>query len=78
LANDGGSWLVESLAFNQPGDSIVDGAYYALAMTGQGGYEGLSAVLFILPAGSLEWEVRGVIAPAPLPEPPTSVEAPTG
>jgi hypothetical protein len=72
LANDGGSWAVESIGFNQPGASIVDGAYYALTMTGEGGYEGLSAVLFVLPAGPLAWEVRGVIAPAPLPEPPTS------
>ena len=77
MANDGGSWLVEALGFNQPGDSIVDGTYYALAMTGQGGYEGLSAVLFTQPAGSGAWDVRGVIAPAPLPEPPTSVEGHT-
>jgi len=76
FANDRGSWAVESLGFNQPGISITNGTHLALAMTGEGGYEGLSAVLFILPAGGVhDWEVRGVIAPAPLPEPPTSVEA---
>ena len=72
FANDGGSWLIESLGFNQPGVSIVEGGHYAWAMTGEGGYEGLSAVLFILPVGPQVWEVRGVIAPAPLPDPPTS------
>ena len=46
-------------------------------MTGEGSYEGLSAVLFVLPTGGFHgWEVRGVIAPAPLPELPTSVEEP--
>jgi hypothetical protein len=76
FANDGGSWAVESLGFNQPGVSIVSGTHLALALTGEGGYKGLSAVVFILPAGGEhDWEVRGVIAPAPLPEPPTSVEA---
>ena len=77
FANDGGSWAVESIAFNQPGISITDGSHLAWAMTGEGGYEGLSAVLFVLPVGYHNWEVRGVIAPAPLPELPTSVEAST-
>jgi len=76
FANDGGSWAVESLGFNEPGASIVSGTHLAWAMTGEGGYEGLSAVLFILPTGAHDWEVRGVIAPAPLPELPTSVKAP--
>lgn len=75
FANDEGSWSYESIGFNQPGVSIARGGHYALAMTGEGGYEGLSAVLFILPVGSHAWDVHGVIAPAPLPELPTSVEA---
>lgn len=77
FSNDGGSWAVESIGFNQPGVSITDGSHLAWAMTGEGGYEGLSAVLFILPVGYHGWEVRGVIAPAPLPALPTSVEAQT-
>lgn len=72
-----GSCAYESVGFNQPGVSITDGTHLAWVLTGKGGYEGLSAVLFILPTGRLhDWDVRGVIAPAPMPEPPTSVEPP--
>jgi hypothetical protein len=40
---------------------------------GRGWCEGLSAVLFILPVGYHDREVRGVVAPARLPELPTTV-----
>lgn len=75
FTNEGGSWNFESIAFNLPGVDYAAGGHYAWAMTGQSGYEGLSAVLFVLPTDVHEWEVRGVIAPAPLPLPPASVEA---
>jgi len=46
-------------------------AYFA----GEGGYEGLSAMLLMVPnAGN--WVVDGVIIPGPMPEPPTSLEPP--
>lgn len=76
--NEGGHWTVESVGFTKPDVSITVGNYYAQVWTGHGGYEGLSAVLIWMPSGYHAWDIEGVIAPGPLPEPPTSVEAPTG
>ena len=71
--NEGGYWTIESLGFTKPGVSITDGNYYAQVWTGHDGYEGLSAVLIWIPSAGHAWAIEGVIAPGPLPEPPTSL-----
>ncbi len=73
LSNEGGSWSVEFHGFSKPGQSNITSDYYVTYLTGEGGYEGLSAMLLSVPAGSY-WAVDGVIAPGPMPEPPTTVE----
>ena len=73
ITNDGGSWVSEFRGFTPGGDRN----HYLLLLSGEGGYEGLSAMLLMLPVGaSGEWEVEGVIAPDPLPEPPEWVLPP--
>ena len=50
LANDGGSGPSSRSPSTSRGQ-YTDGSRLAWAMTGEGGYEGLSAVLFVLPVG---------------------------
>lgn len=54
----------------------MTGNHYVTYLTGEGAYEGLSAMLLMIP-GTTVWNVDGVIAPGPLPEPPASVDAST-
>lgn len=71
LTNEGGSWTTESLGFTPGGG----GNHYANYFIGEGGYDGLSAMLLMRPAPG-GWEVEGVIAPGPWPEPPEWVLPP--
>ncbi len=73
VANEGGSWTSEAHGFSKPGESNFSRNHYVIYFTGEGGYEGLSAMLLMVPAGSY-WQLDGVIAPGPMPELPTSVE----
>jgi hypothetical protein len=73
LTNEGGAWASEFRGFTKPGERWETGNHYMVWLTGEGGYEGLSAMLLMLPTGSGAWNVDGVIAPGPLPEPPTSL-----
>ena len=66
LTNEGGSWLVEFQGFTHGGHP---NNYYANYLVGEGEYEGLTAIVLALPAPTA-WELTGVIAPGPLPEPP--------
>ncbi len=71
LANEGGSWASEFR-----GLSALGGVTFVHFLTGEGGYEGVSAMLLTLPAES-GWEVTGFVAPDPLPAPPEWVLPPT-
>ena len=66
LANEGGSWAVEFQGFTYGG---FPNNHYINYLVGDGVYEGLTAIALALPAPGA-WEVVGVIAPGPLPEPP--------
>lgn len=72
LTNEAGSWAAEFHGFTPMG-----GNNYLIYFTGEGGYEGLYALLWMEPGGPY-WEVTGVIAPGPLPEPPDWVLPPEG
>lgn len=73
LSNEGGSWSVEFQGFSKPGESSYSANHYVSYLTGEGGYEGLTAMLFMVPDGSY-WQLDGVIAPGPFPEPPASLD----
>ena len=45
LSNEGGSWSIEASGFSKPGESSFSQNHYALYLTGEGGYDGLSAML---------------------------------
>jgi len=68
LTNDGGSWRFEGQGFAQPGKSFAANNHYVGMYTGEGGYEGLSAMTFQLPKGSGRWDITGVLFPGPMPE----------
>jgi hypothetical protein len=72
LENEGGSWTQHGYGFSEPGTSGYSQNNYVLLFTGEDGYEGLTAMLFMVPAGSY-WQLDGVIAPGPFPEPPESL-----
>ena len=74
--NDGGSWTQEVHGFAKPGESTMTGNHYVTYLSGEGAYEGLSAMLLMIPGTSV-WNVDGVIAPGPMPEPPSSVDPST-
>lgn len=76
ITNDGGSWVGELRGFAAPGGSWHDTSHYVLTSNGEGGYEGLSAMLIMSPSGWGVWDIEGVIAPGPVPELPTSLEGP--
>lgn len=73
VTNGGGSWSVEFHGFSKPGTNAIQANHYVAYLTGEGGYEGLSAMLITTPSGD-HWAVDGVIAPGPLPEAPTAVD----
>lgn len=73
LENEGGSWTQAGYGFSKPGSSSYSANNYVLFFTGEGGYEGLTVMLFMVPAGSY-WQLDGVIAPGPFPEQPTSLD----
>ena len=73
LTNDGGTWTSELRGYTKPGEHWHSNNHYMAWFTGEGGYEGFSAMLLMLPSGSGEWDIDGVIAQGPLPElPPLS------
>ena len=75
LSHEDGSWTADFHGFSKPGHSSYNQNHYVAYFTGEGGYEGLSAMLLMVPnAGN--WVVDGVIIPGPMPEPPTSLEPP--
>jgi len=71
LTNEGGSWAVEFHGFTPP-----TGNEYIAYLTGEGGYEGLSAMLVSRPSAYGRWAMEGVIYPGVLPEPPAWVLPP--
>jgi hypothetical protein len=73
LKNEGGSWSQAGYGFSKPGSSSYSSNNYVLFLTGEGGYEGLTAMLLMVPAGSY-WQLDGVIAPGPFPEPPATLD----
>ncbi len=75
VENEGGSWTSVAHGFNKPRTSLYQSGHYVAYFSGEGGYEGLSAMLLVIPAGSY-WALDGVIGPGPLPEPPASVSPP--
>lgn len=76
LENEGGSWTQTGYGFSKPGWSSYGSNNYVLFLTGEDGYEGLTAMLFMVPAGSY-WQLDGVIAPGPFPELPASLNPST-
>ena len=72
LTNGGGSWIAEFQGFTHGG---FPNNYYVNYLVGEGGYEGLTAIVLTLPAPGA-WQLTGVIAPGPLPEPPEWVLPP--
>lgn len=70
LTNDGGSWRFEAQGFAQPGKSFASNNHYVGMYTGEGDYEGLSAMTFQLPTGTGMWDITGVLFPGPMPEYP--------
>jgi len=72
LENEGGSWTLRGHGFSKPGSSSYSSNHYVIYFTGEDGYDGLTAMLLMVPAGSY-WQLDGVIAPGPLPEPPASL-----
>jgi hypothetical protein len=75
LANEGGSWSVEFRGFGTR-DAAISDLYYVEHWTGEGGYEGLSAMLLSEPGQGHSWEVTGIIVPGTWPEPPEWVLPP--
>ena len=69
IVNDGGSWFVASLGMEVPGQVYGD---YVL-FRGEGGYAGLSALLFV---DGLRNTIDGVIFPGEMPPVQESVEPP--
>ena len=66
LTNDGGSWVGDGRGYSGPSD-----ASGFVALSGRGGYEGLSA--FIVHEGDVDrgyWDLRGIIFPSDTPEIP--------
>jgi hypothetical protein len=76
IANDDGSWAIEFTGFSKPGESSYTSPNFTLHLTGEDGYEGLSAMLFLVPVPGSHWDVDGVIIPGAMPEPPASVVPP--
>ena len=72
LINDGGSWDVVFRGYSPASNDN----HYAMSFTGEDGYEGLSARLWVHPGGPA-FEVDGVIAPDLWPEPPEWVLPPS-
>ncbi len=70
LTNEGGSWLAEFQGFTQPETHAYTSTYYVTHYTGQGGYEGLSAMTIWLPTGTGAWDVEGVLFPGEMPSTP--------
>jgi hypothetical protein len=64
IENDGGSWQGTMLDFVRQGES---GYHETYLLTGAGGYEGLSAIYDIAPAGACAFDVWGVIFEGDLP-----------
>ena len=67
--NDGGSWSAEFRGFT-PVPALFIGNYYVNFFSGEGGYEGLSAMLWMEPIEGYNWAATGVIVPGAWPEPP--------
>jgi len=76
ITNDDGSWVSEFHGFSQPGKDAYLNPNFALQFTGQGGYEGLSAMLLMTPVPGSHWDVEGIIFPGSMPELPPSVDPP--
>lgn len=76
ITNDGGSWVSEFNGFAQPGKNAFHNATFALHFTGEGGYEGLSAMLLMTPVPGSHWNVEGILFPGSFPEPPAAVDLP--
>lgn len=73
ISNKGGSWAAELYGFSRPGESDHSANHYVSFLTGEGGYEGLSAMLWMDPEPGTHWRLEGVIAPGPMPEPPDTL-----
>ena len=76
VTNDDGWWSSEFHGFAQPGKNAYHNTHYALTFTGEGGYEGLSAMMTMTPVPGSHWDVEGIIFPGQLPEPPAAVDEP--
>jgi len=76
LTNDGGTWTSELRGYTKPGEEPYRNNHYMAWFTGEGGYEGFSAMLLMLPTRSGEWDIDGVIAQGPLPELPSLSDLP--
>ena len=71
LENEGGSWVGSGVAYSDPSAS---GIHYQLLLEGQGGYEGLDAILALdNQVATAPFEVTGVIVSSGLPELPDPV-----
>ena len=70
LVNDGGSWSITFTGFTPPGaPSSLSARHDQMLFSGEGGYEGLSAIIVVSPDGTpAEWTFEGVIFPGPMPE----------
>ena len=76
LVNEGGSWSVEFRGFHTRLPAPGTGNYYVEFWTGEGGYEGLSAMMLSEPGEGTTWEATGIIVPGSWPEPPEWVLPP--
>lgn len=76
ITNDDGSWTSEFHGFAQPGKNAYHNGHYALQFTGEGAYEGLSAMLLMTPVPGSHWDVQGILFPGALPELPATVDPP--
>ena len=65
LTNDGGSWVGEERGYGTPAGG---GGFSALS--GRGGYEGLTAYIVRGPNEGDGWDLNGIIFPAAMPEVP--------
>ena len=72
LDNDGGTWVGTGRAYSDPRSGI----HYQVHLTGQGGYEGLDAIIALdNESASAPFEVSGAIISGGLPEMPEEVPA---
>jgi hypothetical protein len=76
MVNEGGSWSVDFRGFHTTLPKPGTGNYYVEFWTGEGGYEGLSAMVLSQPGEGTSWEATGIIVPGSWPAPPEWVLPP--